>query len=83
MFRISSAARSLREALRAALQWVFGQGKLHRVMANYMPSNERSAAVLHALGFRIEGFAPNYLFLDGAWRDHVLTALHVDEFSAR
>ena len=72
----------MREALRAALRWAFDEGKLHRVMANYMPSNKRSAAVLQALGFRIEGVAPDYLFLDGAWRDHVLTALHADEFSA-
>jgi len=44
-------------------------------MANYQPSNERSAEVLRKLGFSIEGFARDYLFLAGQWRDHVLTAL--------
>lgn len=44
-------------------------------MANYMPANARSAAVLQRLGFTIEGTARDYLFLAGAWQDHVLTSL--------
>ena len=42
---------------------------------NYRPENARSAAVLERLGFAREGFAKGYLYIDGAWRDHVLTAL--------
>ena len=63
------------EALRAALTYVFEELKLHRVMANYLPENERSRRVLERLGFRVEGYAPEYLYINGAWRDHVLTAL--------
>ena len=37
-------------------------------------ANERSGAVLRRLGFVPEGYARDYLFIDGAWRDHVLTA---------
>ena len=44
-------------------------------MANYVPSNRKSASVLARLGFTIEGYAREYLFIDGAWRDHVLTSL--------
>lgn len=66
----------MHEAISATLDFIFGEAQLHRVMANYMPSNERSAAVLQRLGFHVEGFARDYLFLDGAWRDHVLTALY-------
>jgi ribosomal-protein-alanine N-acetyltransferase len=44
-------------------------------MANYRPENERSARVLERLGFEREGLAREYLFIDGAWRDHVLTSL--------
>jgi ribosomal-protein-alanine N-acetyltransferase len=63
------------EALRAANAFVFGSMRLHRIMANYRPENERSARLLERLGFEREGLARDYLFIDGAWRDHVLTAL--------
>jgi ribosomal-protein-alanine N-acetyltransferase len=63
------------EAVRAVTAFAFNDLLLHRIMANYMPHNERSAAVLRRLGFSIEGTAKNYLYLDGAWRDHVLTSL--------
>lgn len=63
------------EAARAGIEFIFDQAGLHRVMANYMPANVRSAAVLQRLGFTIEGAARDYLFLAGAWQDHVLTSL--------
>ncbi len=63
------------EALRAVTEHAFVVLHLNRVMANYMPNNERSAAVLERVGFVREGLARGYLYIDGAWRDHVLTAL--------
>lgn len=63
------------EALSALVQHAFEDLNLHRLMANYQPHNVRSAAVLKRLGFVIEGTAKDYLFLNGAWRDHVLTSL--------
>ena len=63
------------EALRLVVDHAFGPLGLHRLMANYVVGNTRSAKVLARLGFRIEGVAKAYLFIDGAWRDHVLTAL--------
>ena len=65
----------MHEALSAVCSHAFGALDLHRLMANYQPSNERSAEVLRKLGFSIEGFARDYLFLSGQWRDHVLTSL--------
>jgi ribosomal-protein-alanine N-acetyltransferase len=65
----------MREALEAAIRHVFETLKLHRIMLNYMPSNERSAGLARRLGFVPEGIARDYLYIDGAWRDHVLTAL--------
>ena len=35
----------------------------------------KGAVLKSRLGFVEEGFARNYLFIDGAWRDHVLTSL--------
>src|SRR5436309_3552164 len=38
------------EALRAVIDFAFGELNLHRLMANYIPENLRSAAVLKRLG---------------------------------
>ncbi len=65
----------MHEALSAALPVAFDHLRLHRIAANYQPSNERSGRLLRRLGFVVEGYAQDYLFIDGAWRDHVLTAL--------
>jgi [ribosomal protein S5]-alanine N-acetyltransferase len=65
----------MHEALEIAIAHVFGAMRLHRIMANYLPHNQRSGAVLRGLGFVPEGYARDYLFIDGAWRDHVMTSL--------
>ena len=62
------------EALEEVVRYAFEDLALHRVMANYQPHNERSAKVLKRLGFQKEGYAHGYLFINGEWRDHVLTA---------
>ncbi len=63
------------EALEGAIPYVFESLKLHRIMANYLPINERSGRLLKRLGFVVEGYARDYLYINGAWRDHILTAL--------
>ena len=65
----------MREALEAGIAWAFGELRLHRIMANYMPRNERSARLLASLGFEREGYAKQYLQIAGVWEDHILTAL--------
>jgi ribosomal-protein-alanine N-acetyltransferase len=65
----------MREALIAVLADAFGpRVNLHRVQANARPENLRSLGLLDRLGFEREGLAREYLFIDGAWRDHVMTA---------
>lgn len=68
------------EALQCAIQYVFDELNLHRIMANYMPRNQRSARVLERLGFTIEGHAKDYLLINGQWEDHVLTSLTNDRW---
>lgn len=62
------------EALTASLQHVFTSLNLHRVMANYVPENDRSGRLLSRLGFVEEGVAKDYLHINGRWRDHILTS---------
>lgn len=65
----------MREALQAAVADAFGaRVGLHRAQANVRPENTRSLALLERLGFEREGLAREYLFIDGAWRDHVMMA---------
>lgn len=64
----------MREALEATIEHIFTVLRLHRIQASYVPENQRSGRLLERLGFAREGLAKNYLYIDGAWRDHVLTA---------
>ncbi|GAA0796723.1 GNAT family N-acetyltransferase [Spirilliplanes yamanashiensis] len=45
---------------------------LHRVEAGTLVGNTASQRVLLRNGFTEYGFAPNYLHIDGRWRDHRL-----------
>lgn len=58
----------------AGIEYMHKHFKLHRIMANYIPENKRSAKLLKRLGFEKEGYAKDYLKINGKWRDHVLTA---------
>ena len=62
------------EALKASTDFVFKHLKLHRIMANYMPRNEKSGKLLRKLGFVVEGYARDYLKINGQWEDHILTS---------
>ncbi|WP_268748652.1 ribosomal protein S5-alanine N-acetyltransferase [Photobacterium halotolerans] len=64
----------MQEVLTAAIDYMFQTVGLNRIIANYMPANERSAGVLKKLGFEQEGYARRYLKIAGQWEDHVLTA---------
>lgn len=65
----------MQEALQPACQFVFQELGLHRIMANYLPHNERSGRLLEKLGFEVEGKARKLLLINGKWEDHILTAL--------
>lgn len=63
------------EGLKAATQYLFQELNFHRIMANYMPHNRRSGNVLKRLDFVIEGYARDYLLINGQWEDHIMTSL--------
>ncbi len=72
----------VREALVEGIRYMFEVKQLHRIQANHLPENLRSAGLLKRLGFVQEGLAKDYLFIAGAWRDHVLNALTNADFDA-
>lgn len=63
------------EAINYSKSYIFDELKLHRIIANYLPRNERSGALLKKLGFEIEGEAKKLLKINGVWEDHVMTSL--------
>ena len=66
-------------ALALGLDHCFSAVMLHRVEATVRPENTASRAVLAKVGFREEGLLKRYLDIDGAWRDHLLVAMTVEE----
>lgn len=70
------------EALVALLDHAFGPLGLHRLEAACMPENARSRRLLERCGFHEEGYARQYLRINGAWSDHVLFALLATEYPA-
>lgn len=57
----------------------FGPVGLHRIEATVRPENAASRRVLDKLGFREEGLHERYLNVAGAWRDHLVYAITVEE----
>jgi ribosomal-protein-alanine N-acetyltransferase len=73
----------MHEAVQAGIAEMFSaRVQLHRIQAAHLPENRRSAAVLARLGFVPEGLARKYLYINGAWRDHVINALLNDALDA-
>jgi ribosomal-protein-alanine N-acetyltransferase len=66
-------------AVGQAVAFAFDELGLHRVEANIQPGNAASIALVRRLGFRLEGFSPRYLKINGAWRDHERWAKLADE----
>ncbi len=70
------------EAVVAAVRYAFEDLRLHRVKAAYLPTNERSGRLLRRLGFVVEGYARDYLLIQGRWQDQVLVGLVNAEWRA-
>jgi ribosomal-protein-alanine N-acetyltransferase len=71
------------EGVELVLEHAFGPLGLHRIEANIQPDNARSIALAKRAGFRLEGFSPRYLKIDGRWRDHERWAILADEWAER
>ena len=70
-------------ALAPAIARVFERYKLHRIMASHRPENLRSGRLLRRLGFGIDGYARDFIQVNGQWCDNVLTSLIAPDADAR
>jgi len=61
-------------AVKAVLPFTFSTLRLHRVEAACIPTNTASIRLLERAGFTREGYARQYLCINGTWQDHLLFA---------
>lgn len=66
-------------AVAMAIDHCFVLAGLHRIEVAIRPENTNSLRVVEKLGIRECGYAPRYLHIDGAWRDHRLYAITAEE----
>jgi ribosomal-protein-alanine N-acetyltransferase len=62
-------------AVALAVDHCFVVAGLHRIEINVRPENTASLRVVAKLGFREEGLRRAFLYVDGAFRDHIAFAL--------
>jgi ribosomal-protein-alanine N-acetyltransferase len=59
-------------AVRAVIPFAFATLRLHRLEAACIPTNTGSIRLLENTGFVREGYARDYLCINGIWQDHLL-----------
>jgi ribosomal-protein-alanine N-acetyltransferase len=59
-------------AVRAIIPFAFTSLRLHRLEAACIPTNAGSIRLLEKTGFVREGYAREYLCINGIWQDHLL-----------
>jgi [ribosomal protein S5]-alanine N-acetyltransferase len=59
-------------AVRVVIPFAFNTLRLHRLEAACIPTNTASIRLLENTGFVREGYAREYLCINGIWQDHLL-----------
>ena len=70
------------EALFATIEFAFRRLGLHRIEAACLPANEASRRLLLSCGFQEQGYAREYLRINGRWQDHQLFSILRGDFSS-
>lgn len=75
-----TGAGYLTQGLQLVVAYAFSELKLHRLEANVQPGNQRSLSLARRCGFRLEGYSPGLVRIDGKWCDHFRFAITVDDW---
>jgi ribosomal-protein-alanine N-acetyltransferase len=60
--------------MRALVPFSFNNLRIHRLEAACITTNAASIRLLEKSGFQREGYARQYLCINGMWQDHLLYA---------
>ena len=71
------------DALATLIPFSFATLRLHRLEAACIPTNTASIRLLEKSGFEREGYARQYLCINGIWQDHLLYARIKDDLPHR
>ncbi|WP_232819802.1 GNAT family N-acetyltransferase [Nocardioides allogilvus] len=66
-------------AVAMVIDHCFTSARLHRIEISIRPENSNSLRVVEKLGLHEVGYAPRFLHIDGAWRDHRIFAVTVED----
>jgi ribosomal-protein-alanine N-acetyltransferase len=66
-------------AVALVIDHCFWTAGLHRIEVAIRPENSNSLRVVEKLGLCEVGYAPRFLHIDGAWRDHRIYAVTIEE----
>jgi ribosomal-protein-alanine N-acetyltransferase len=77
-FRPTAGHGYVREGVGLAVRHAFDHLGLHRLEADIRPENRPSRRLVESLGFRLEGFSPGFVRMDGVWHDYERWAITAD-----
>jgi len=80
-FAFSAGQGYMSEGFELVFRLAFGDLGLHRLEADIQPGNELSLRLASKVGFRREGYSPEFLYVDGSWKDHERWAITSDMVS--
>lgn len=70
----------MKQAIELSIKYVFEELNLKRIRANYTPHNQKSGLLLKKLGFIVEGYARDYIYIEDKWEDIILTSIINDKW---
>jgi [ribosomal protein S5]-alanine N-acetyltransferase len=77
---LDSAKALMTEGLRLVLRFIFQKLKLHRIEASIQPDDDIFIQLVKDCAFRLEGFSPRLLKINGRWRDHERWAMTIEDW---